>query len=323
MRMQHESKGFWQVALFPWWPNVSTASRKPQIDKSKKGTTRFLAAWLVVAVLALGLGVWWLTTRNGATTVQNAGLGQLGGDLHALAFGPEGRIFYGQHGGLQISSDAGTSWTPPSNTGDAMAIATSPSQPKVIYQAGHDLFLKSTDGGDTWSAPGFGNLPGTDIHGFAVAPENGWLYANIAGQGLYRSTNANGPWKFVSPATGGAMALAAGPGVPATLYAATMDQGIIRSDDGGQGGQNWQQTAVVPGMSMSGLYVHPESGNVYATGQEGVYRSTDKGETWTALGPDEPMALVAAETEEEAQLVAVAQQGKVYRSGDGGQTWVK
>ncbi len=299
---------------------MSTASRKPQIDKSKKGKTHFLTAWLVVAVLALGLGVWWLTTRNGETTVQNAGLGQLGGDLHALTFAPEGRIFYGQHGGLQISSDAGTSWTPPSNTGDAMAIATSPAQPEVIYQAGHDLFLKSTDGGNTWSTPGFGNLPGTDIHGFAVAPENGWLYANIAGQGLYRSTNADGPWEFVSPATGGAMALAAGPGVPATLYAATMDQGLLRSGDGGE---SWQAVTQLSGMSMSGLYVHPVSGNVYAAGQQGVSRSADGGQSWTTLGPNAPMALVTAQPEDESRLVAVSQQGQVYRSGDGGQTWVK
>ena len=298
---------------------MSTAQRKPRTDKSKKGKTRSLTAWLVAAVL-VGLGVWWLTTRNGATTTQNVGLGQLGGDLHALTFAPEGRIFYGQHGGLQISSDAGTSWTSPSNTGDAMAISSSPAQPEVIYQAGHDLFLKSTDGGDTWSALGFGNLPGTDIHGFAVAPENGWLYANIAGQGLYRSTDANGNWEFVSSGTGGAMTLAAGPGTPATLYAATMDQGLLRSDDGGE---NWQGVTQIPGMSMSGIYVHPVSGNVYAAGQQGVSRSTDGGQSWTTLGPNVPMALVAAQPEQESHIVAVSQQGQVYRSDDGGEKWLK
>ncbi len=240
--------------------------------------------------------------------------------MHALAFAPEGRIFYGQHGGLQISSDAGTSWTSPSNTGDAMAISSSPAQPEVIYQAGHDLFLKSTDGGGTWSAPGFGNLPGTDIHGFAVAPENGWLYANIAGQGLYRSTEADGSWEFVSPATGGAMALAAGPGDPATLYAATMDQGLLRSGDGGA---SWQGVTQVSGMSMSGIYAHPASGNVYVAGQQGVSRSADGGQSWTALGPSAPMALVAAQPEGENQLMAVSQQGQVYRSDDGGATWLK
>ena len=297
-----------------------SASRREN-RRPRKAKNRPLTVGLVLAaVLAVGLGAWWLTTRGPAATAQNAGLGQLSGDLHALTFAPGGRIFYGQHGGLQISSDAGASWTSPSGTGDAMAIASSPEQPEVIYQAGHDLFLKSSDGGDTWSSPGFGNLLGTDIHGFAVAPESGWLYANLAGQGLYRSTGADGAWEFVSPATGGAMALAAGPGAPAALYAATMDQGLIRSADGGE---TWQSVTQVPGMSMSGIFVHPQSGNLYAAGQQGVYRSTDDGQSWTTLGPDTPMALVAANAENEAALVAVSQQGQVYRSDDGGETWFK
>jgi photosystem II stability/assembly factor-like uncharacterized protein len=296
---------------------VSAATRKSD-KQGTKGRQTWL--WLTIGlVLLAALAAWSLGSRN----TSGRALGQVSGDLHALHFAPGDRILYGQHGGLQISTDGGETWTPPSGTGDAMAIASSPDAPEVIYQAGHDLFLKSTDGGETWTEPGFGNLPGTDIHGFVVAPETGTLYANIAGQGLYRSTADENTWEFVTSATAGAMALAAGPGTPPVLYAATMDQGIIRSDDGGQSGQAWQRTATVPGMSMSGLYVHQESGDVYATGQEGVYKSTDKGESWTALGPDEPMALVAAETEDEAQLVAVAQQGQVYRSSDGGQTWNK
>lgn len=295
-----------------------SASTRRSSKQGSKGRQTWL--WLTIGlVLLAALAAWLLVPRNASSEK----LGQVSGDLHALQFAPGDRILYGQHDGLQISGDGGETWTPPSGTGDAMAIASSPDTPEMIYQAGHDLFLKSTDGGETWTEPGFGNLPGTDIHGFAVAPDTGALYANIAGQGLYRSTEGDNTWEFVTSATAGAMALAAGPGVPPVLYASTMDQGIIRSDDGGQSGQNWQRTATVPGMSMSGLYVHPESGNVYATGQEGVYKSTDKGENWTALGPDVPMALVAAETEDEAQLVAVAQQGKVYRSSDGGQTWVE
>ena len=275
-----------------------------------------LVVAVVLLLLAIGLAAWWLLARSGAGT----SLGRLSGDLHALHFAPNGSIIYGQHGGFQVTTDGGKTWTAPSGTGDAMAISASPQQPEVVYQAGHDLFLKSTDGGETWQEPGFGNLPGTDVHGFAVAPESGQLYANVAGQGTYRSADGGEIWNFVSSAPARAMALAAGPGTPPVLYAATMDQGIIHSNDGGI---NWQQTAAVPGMSMSGLYVHPESGNVYATGQQGVYRSSDAGESWTALGPDEPMALVAADAKDENKLMAISQSGKVYRSDDGGASWVK
>lgn len=284
--------------------------------RKAQNRNRTVPVLAVLLLLALGLLAWWAFAGNRSGT----SLGQLGGDFHALHVAPDGRVIYGQHGGIQISTDGGETWTQPSGTGDAMAISASPEQPTVLYQAGHDLFLKSTDGGETWSEPGFGNLPGTDIHGFTVSPESGWLYANVAGQGLYRSENEGESWEFVTSAAAGAMTLAAGPGSPAVLYALTMDQGLIRSDDGGN---SWQPTELVPGMSMSGLYVHPESGDLYTTGREGVYLSTDQGESWTALGPDEPMALVAADSNDESTLMAVAQGGQVYRSDNGGETWLR
>jgi photosystem II stability/assembly factor-like uncharacterized protein len=294
---------------------MSASSRKTNTKLAKKRQPW----WLLVAGLGLiALGAVWyvVQTRGGNATT----LGQVSGDLHALMFAPAGQIFYGQHGGLQISSDDGRSWTRPSGTGDAMAIASSPKQPEVIYQAGHDLFLKSSDGGKTWTEPGFGNLPGTDIHGFAIAPESGWLYANIAGQGLYRTTGNDTAWEFVTSATAGAMTLAAGPGTPAVLYALTMDQGLIRSTDGGN---DWQIAARVPGTSMSGVYGHPKSGNLYLAGEEGIYLSSDQGESWSLLKTGESMALVAADTADETKLVAISQQGQTYRSDDGGKTWLK
>lgn len=293
-----------------------SARAKVRDTRKVQNRNRTVPVVAVLLLLALGLLAWWAFAGNRSGT----SLGQLGGDFHALHVASDGRVIYGQHGGIQISTDGGETWTQPSGTGDAMAISASVEQPATLYQAGHDLFLKSTDGGETWSEPGFGNLPGTDIHGFTVVPESGWLYANIAGQGLYRSENEGESWAFVTSAAAGTMTLAAGPGSPAILYALTMDQGLIRSNDGGN---SWQPTAPVPGLSMSGLYVHPGSGNLYATGQEGVYLSTDQGESWTALGPDEPMALVAADSRDESTLMAVAQGGQVYRSENGGETWLR
>ncbi len=116
------------------------------------------------------------------------------------------------------------------------------------------------------------------------------------------------------------MALAAGPSVPTTLYAATMDQGLLRSGDGGE---SWQPVTQLSVMSMSGIYVHPVSGNVYTAGQQGISQSADGGQSWTTIGPNVPMALVAADAEAEALLVAVSQQGQVYRSDDSGETWIK
>lgn len=291
---------------------MSSRNARKGEAKRRPGRTALLVG--AVALALIGLLSWYGLSNKGGTS-----LGRVGGDLHSLLITADGRIIYGQHSGIQVSDDGGKSWTAPSGTGDAMALAVSPDDPDVLYQAGHDLFLRSEDGGETWQRPGFGNLPGTDIHGFAVAPVGDSMYANIAGQGLYLSSDGGENWEFVTRATGDAMALAAGPGEPPVLYALSMSQGPVRSDDGGN---EWLRIRGAPKTSMSGIYVHPVSGNLYLAGQGGVYRSEDRGNTWQELGPDgPPMALVAADPKDEQKLVAIAQNGQVYRSDVGGKSW--
>ena len=116
---------------------------------------------LVAAVIGLLI---WQALKPGAS---GGALGRLEGDMHALMFTSDGRVLYGQHGGIQTSSDGGKTWSDPGGQGDAMGLGASG---ETMYLAGHDVFQKSTDGGKTWTSPGFGNLPATDIHGFAVGP---------------------------------------------------------------------------------------------------------------------------------------------------------
>lgn len=198
-----------------------------------------------------------------------------------------------------------------------MSLASSMRTPGTLVLAGHDVLKTSRDGGQTWQDSGFGNLPGTDIHGFTVLPAQPdvW-YANIAGRGLYRTENGQ-DWQFVSPATAGAMTLAAGPGEAPRLYALTMNEGLIVSDDGA----TWQRDGGAPQASGSGLDVHPVSGDVYIAGPAGVARSEDKGASWTNLNLPEGALLVTADPQDEAKLYAAGESGMVYRSVDGGKTW--
>ena len=270
----------------------------------------FPAALLTAALL--GGAVWWQTRGN-----QVEATGRLTGDFHALRVLPDGRLLYGQHVGVSVSADGGKSWGPSDNAGDAMALASSTRSPDTVVMAGHDVLKVSRDGGRTWQDQDFGNLPGTDIHGFAALPvhPNVW-YANLAGRGLYRTEDGR-TWQFVSPATGGAMALAAGPGDAPRLYALTMDAGLIVSDDG----TTWQRAGDAPPAAGSGLDVHPVSGNVYLAGPQGVARSEDKGASWTNLKLPEGALLVTADPRDEAKLYAAGESGTVYRSEDGGNTW--
>lgn len=276
-----------------------------------RGRGLLTPAALLTAAL-LGGGLWWQTqgSRGQAAT-------RLTGDFHALRVLPDGRLLYGQHAGVSVSADRGKSWGPSNTVGDAMALASSTQSPDVLVMAGHDVLKVSRDRGKTWQEQGFGTLPGTDIHGFAALPDQPdvW-YANVAGRGLYRTENGE-DWRFVSPATASAMALAAGPGKFPRLYALIMDAGLIVSDDGAV----WQRAGDAPQAAGSGLDVHPVSGNVYLAGPGGVARSEDKGASWTNLKLPEGALLVTSDPRNEAGLYAVGASGTVYRSVDGGTTW--
>ncbi|GGS09181.1 hypothetical protein GCM10008960_39350 [Deinococcus sedimenti] len=162
----------------------------------------------------------------------------LSGDYHALRALGGGTLLYGQHAGVARSVDGGRTWSAPDGAGDAMALAVLPG--RAVILAGHDVLKVSRDGGVTWHDQGFGNLPSTDLHGFAVRPDrpDTW-YANVAGRGLYRTADGV-TWRAVSPGTRDAMAVAAAPG--GRLYALSMSQGLVTSPTG----VDWQRVARAP-----------------------------------------------------------------------------
>ena len=278
----------------------------PPATRSRPRRAFLLVAGIGAAVLLGAVGWWQIQGRPAAGSL-------LSGDFHSLLLLPDGRLLYGQHEGVSVSADGGKSWSKSDGAGDAMALSSRSGQ---LILAGHDVFKTSQDSGVSWQNLSFGNLPGTDIHGFAAA-QGAW-YANIAGRGLYRSQNHR-DWQFVSPATAGAMTLAAGPGAFPRLYALSMQDGLIVSDNG----TSWQRASDAPQTAMSGLDVHPVSGDVYLAGPAGVARSRDRGATWEKLKLPEGALLVTSDPADERKLYVATESGRVYRSLDGGASWAQ
>src|SRR5206468_3646429 len=128
------------------------------------------------------------------------------------------------------------------------------------------------------------DLPGQDIHGFAMSSENSdRLFAFVVGAGIFRSENAGRTWQRL----GGqlppdVMVLAVG-GSPETIYAGSMRYGVLRSGDGGA---SWSKLAF-PGANAYAVSASPaRPGTILALAvQDGkglVYRSEDGGATWGA-----------------------------------------
>jgi len=150
--------------------------------------------WLLVAgaaVLALIAGGLIYALGGGGSMGTSEGLPKTP-DYHSLLVAPDDpqSLILGTHNGLHRSLDGGRTWNPYTLPGqDAMNLQRASGG--TIWAAGHLVFAKSVDGGDTWTDVRPDTLPNLDLHGFAVDPSDpDTLYAAAAGAGLYRSRDA-------------------------------------------------------------------------------------------------------------------------------------
>jgi photosystem II stability/assembly factor-like uncharacterized protein len=153
-------------------------------------------------------------------------------------------------------------------------------------------------------------------------------------------------FRGIGPFRGGRSTTVAGvPGDPMTYYFGSTGGGLWRTEDAGL---NWQ--AITDGKvktgSVGAVAVAPSDANVIWLGMgeapvrgvmtthgDGVYRSTDRGQTWQYLGlanshhiarirvhPDDPdTAWVAVQ----GRLYGASEDRGIYKTRDGGQTWRK
>ncbi len=289
------------------------------------GTLLLFGAIALVAAVAVGFlllrppsaGAWELRTE----------------DFHALLFSPTdpNTVYFGHHNGIMISTDGGRTWTDLHRRQgfDAMAMAVHPREPNVLYMAGHNVFYVSRNGGRSWE-PMVTDLPGTDIHGFAVSRGRpGVLFAFVVGHGLFVSEDRGSHWSLLSRALPTDItSIASAGGTPEVLYVASASEGVLMSIDGGA---SWQ-SAAAPGWqwrsAVISLAVSPADPSVLLAGTaDGLYRSGDGGRTWQRLSYPGSNAVALAIAPDGRRVLAVefVKQGlgRVHISDDGGDTWDK
>jgi photosystem II stability/assembly factor-like uncharacterized protein len=245
-------------------------------------------------------------------------------DFHSLAFSPTEpeTIFFGHHEGLLISKSGGKVWIPSTlENVDAMALALPSSNPKVLYVAGHDVFFKSSDGAKTWELVPT-NLPGSDIHGFAVNPDDDMeVYAYVVSYGVYGSQDGGNTWTLLSenvpPST---FNLVMGKNAE-TLYATAGEAGLWQSLDGGK---TWSVMQNLPDNGTIAVTYSRINGRLYVTtigNLAGLYVSDDNGQSWTSLGLLGTWLAVTVSPLDQNYVVAVNDKGLVFASRDGGKSW--
>jgi hypothetical protein len=184
-------------------------------------------------------------------------------------------------GGVWNTTDGGTTWTPLTDTQTTLAmgsIAIAPTNPLKIYagtgEANNALdcnhgegILVSDDGGSTWTLRNAsGALAGVVIGQIAVDPTNANVaYAAVGGNSENGNNNVNtGVWKTTDGGT--------------TWTNMTGADSLSTSSA-------WSAVAVDPNTPTT---LYAAIGSFYTDPNNGVYRSTDGGLTWSILanGPN-------------------------------------
>jgi len=213
------------------------------------------------------------------------------------------------------STDGGAHWKEANNglpVARVSALGIDPVDYNTLYAAvsGHGVY-KTTDGGKTWR-PANKGLPDpeglfmnylNEILVHPAAPET--VYILDKGRGIYRTVDRGKNWEIISGGlphsgfrgmryyTGG---LALDPENPDMAYAALYGEGIYRTDDGGK---SWKRISPPYITNAGTMDTDPRDGTIYVVsvpeaGEEdikgfvyGIYRSSDKGNTWKAIDNDE------------------------------------
>ena len=273
---------------------------------------------LFVAAIAAAAAITFIVARGGSSgATRTVGLPHTP-DYHSLLVDlhDPSRLVLGTHNGLFRSTDGGRTWRRAQLEGkDAMNLARVGAP--TIWAAGHHVLVRSTDGGATWADVRPRGLPGLDVHGFAVDPAHQrTVFAAIAGQGLYRSTDGGETFALRSRDVGpGVFAIAVLPG-GRVLVGDLQQQALVESVDGGT---TWR-TLVHAGIL--GLGVDPGDGSRILAAGPGVLLSTDSGKTWRqTLRIDRGAGPIAWAPSDPRRAYVVGLDRVLYTTVDAGETW--
>ncbi len=221
-------------------------------------------------------------------------------------------------------------------------LAYARSNPNIIYastggtgEAGS--IYKSDDAGLTWLIASNGLPSGEWVQALAASDDGQTVYAAIGAAGdIYISHDSAASWSKAGGTQlwgGFERSLVVAPSNPDVVYTVSNGFGLSRSDDGGQ---NWASLST--GLPQDGtdvfvlaIAIDPANAGVLYAGTggfvsncHGVFKSTDRGDTWTPANAgmlDYCISSIAVDPANSQTVYASGKNGEFFKSLDGGQSW--
>ncbi len=272
-----------------------------------------------------------VSTDDGATWTRERFDGEAETSIiSGLAVDDDGRIYAGTNV-LHVSTDAGATWQVVAGTGDRFGYPAIVARPEGLYAASLNGLIVSEKGTD-WSVvqglPETGGREYDTVQEVAFYPD-GTALVKLSNAGLARSAGGLQRWQRYNTGIQAVDVRSVASGPEGALYALALQPDVAhRSLDGGQ---TWTPVDGLTNVSVDELFVDAE-GIVYAASLFQLFRSANRGDTWTVRNPQvgnlqygftrgNTYYRVAATVTPQGTLLVGAGPGGVYRSDDGGATW--
>jgi photosystem II stability/assembly factor-like uncharacterized protein len=257
--------------------------------------------------------------------------------------------------GVYRSIDAGATWTNIGlgETHVINGLFVDPHDPDIVligaagdHTSGAERGVyKTIDGGKNWkkvlykddetgvvdleSDPDNPNLLFASLWTRAVDPFNPEEPMKGQDAAIYKSTDEGSTWQVI-PGKGlptdplRRVGIAVAPGTSGKRVYAIVEQGLFRSEDGGD---TWQRSTTDPRILGSGyfsrVFVDPTNANMVYIAQTSMYRSTDGGKTfaaWAGAPSGDDYHVLWINPRSDQDIILGVDQGAVV-SVDGGATW--
>ncbi|MDZ7313007.1 MAG: hypothetical protein ONB45_17205 [candidate division KSB1 bacterium] len=263
-------------------------------------------------------------SRNAGTTWEHKGWRDQIKVFYTEA-GANGTIWSACGNGVLRSTDAGATWkiTTGWEVTEALKVRVDSSHSATVYAATAYGIFKTTDGGRTWQEKNRG-LRNTFVSDLVIDRANCARLLAATEDGIYVSTHRGERWALAGLKGKGIRTIVQDPTRAKIFWAGTEDDGVFRSDDGGETWQPFNHGAQL--VTVYTIAIDPKNPDTIYLGthEGGVYRSDDGGKSWqqkiTGLKNLVVHALAILPSNPKIVFAGTIN-GGLYRSTDGGETW--